>query len=143
MSDALNLARFVDAQNGVYASVVAELNRGRKTSHWMWFIFPQLAQFGRSEKARFYGITSLGEARAYLDEPVLGARLRECTGIINALSGCTAFEIFGATDEMKLRSCLTLFAQVEDPSVFSETLEKYFGGAPDSETLKILAAGPR
>ncbi|BCJ91550.1 calpastatin [Terrihabitans soli] len=139
MTDTYNLARFVEAQERVYDAVTAELGRGQKVSHWMWFIFPQLKELGRSERALFYGISSLDEARAYLDHPVLGDRLRECTGIINKVEGRSAYEIFGPTDEMKLRSCLTLFSKISAPSVFNEVLEKYFGGTPDPETLKILA----
>jgi uncharacterized protein (DUF1810 family) len=139
MTDAFNLARFVEAQAGVYDTALAELSRGRKTSHWMWFIFPQLKDLGRSDRGLFYGIASLDEARAYLDHPVLGRRLRACTSAINDVHGRTAFEIFGATDEQKLKSSMTLFARASTEAVFSNALEKYFDGEADPETLAILA----
>ena len=130
---------FIRAQDLVWAGVLAELRAGAKRTHWMWFVFPQLAALGRSERARFYGITGLGEAQAYLRHPVLGARLVECTGIVNGVSGRTAHEIFGAPDDLKFRSSMTLFAQAApDRPVFIEALRKYFDGEPDPETLKRL-----
>lgn len=139
MADNFNLARFIDAQADIYDTVLAELTRGQKVSHWMWFIFPQLAELGRSERALFYGIHSLDEARAYIDHPLLGPRLRECTGIMNAVRGRTAREILGQIDELKFRSCVTLFSRVSTDSVFAGALDKYFSGEPDPQTLAALA----
>ena len=110
VDDPYNLARFVAAQAEVYARVRAELGAGEKRSHWMWFIFPQLAGLGRSATARLYAISSLAEARAYLAHPLLGARLRECTRLVNEVTGRSAAQIFGFPDELKFHSCMTLFA---------------------------------
>ena len=138
MDDKYNLTRFVRAQDPVYASVVAELGAGRKASHWMWFVFPQLAGLGHSPTARRYAITSLDEARAYLAHPVLGARLRECAGSLLALPGSSAPAVFGGVDAMKLRSSMTLFGQAAAEPVFAEVLAKYCDGEPDAETLRLL-----
>lgn len=138
-----DLSRFVEAQAVTYGAALAELRRGRKESHWMWFVFPQIQGLGSSSTARFYAIADLAEARAYLAHPVLGARLREVVATINALPGGDAYAVFGSPDDLKLRSCLTLFQAVapEEPA-FSQALAKYFGGAPDPRTLERLAAEP-
>lgn len=140
MNDPYNLQRFVLAQNAVYADVLAELGAGRKQSHWMWFIFPQLAGLGRSEMARKYAIGSLDEAKAYLQHPLLGNRLRECCRLVAKTAGRSVEEIFGYPDDMKFHSSMTLFAQAaEDSRVFDECLRKYFGGKPDALTMAQLA----
>ena len=137
--DAAALARFTAAQEGVYASALAELRGGQKRSHWMWFIFPQVAGLGYSPMAQRYAIHDLEEARAYLSQPVLGARLRECAEAVLAAEGRSAREIMGTPDDMKLRSSMTLFAQVDGPdSVFARVLAKYFGGNQDAETRRRL-----
>jgi Uncharacterized conserved protein len=139
-SDAPNrLDHFVAAQNPVYASVVEELRHGRKASHWMWFVFPQIAGLGHSEMARRYAIASLQEARDYLAHPVLGPRLVECAGIVLATRGRMAVEIFGSIDAMKLCSCMTLFHRAApDERVFQDVLDRYFGGVPDPVTDELL-----
>lgn len=135
-ADPHNLRRFVDAQDGVIDRVRTELRNGRKTSHWMWFIFPQIAGLGHSDTARFYAIASRAEAAAYLAHPVLGPRLIACTRLVLDVTGQTAAAIFGAIDAAKFRSCMTLFAAVApDPAPFHQALEKYFGGEPDKATL--------
>jgi len=142
MRDAFHLQRFIDAQQPVYAAVCAELRAGQKRSHWMWFIFPQLAGLGHSAIARRFAIVSLDEARAYLAHPVLGARLVECSRLVAALDGRTVEQIFGYPDDLKFRSSMTLFAQA-DPAlgaapVFAACLQKYFNGQPDPATLALL-----
>jgi uncharacterized protein (DUF1810 family) len=138
-ADAFNLQRFVSAQDRVWSDVLAELAAGAKTSHWMWFVFPQLAGLGRSGTARFYGIVSLPEARAYWLHPVLGARLKECCGLLMALRGRTALQVFGPIDALKLRSCLTLFERAaSDESMFGQLLNKYYAGERDAATLEML-----
>ena len=133
------LERFVTAQAPVYDAVVAELRAGRKRTHWMWFIFPQLAGLGRSAMAQKYALASVDEARAYLAHPVLGARLRECCSIVLKLNGLSANQIFSEPDDMKFRSSMTLFAQAApDEPLFSECLAKYFGGIPDATTLALI-----
>lgn len=140
MSD---LNRFVEAQATTYETALAELRRGRKASHWMWFVFPQIAGLGSSPTARFYAIADLAEARAYLAHPVLGARLREVVGAIIALPGDDAHAVFGSPDDLKLRSSLTLFqAAAPEEAAFGRALAKYFGGAPDPRTLERLAGEP-
>jgi uncharacterized protein (DUF1810 family) len=135
--DPYDLQRFVAAQDagGTYDQATAELRSGRKTSHWMWFIFPQVAGLGYSPASRTYAITSLAEARAYLAHPVLGARLMECAEILTRVPGRTAEQIFGEVDALKLRSCVTLFrhAAPGEP-VFRQVLDQYFDGIPDSAT---------
>jgi|SRR6267378_3518622 len=136
-SDTQNLERFVDAQNagGTYERAVAELRRGQKTSHWMWFVFPQIAGLGQSATSRFFAISSLHEARAYLQHPVLGPRLIECARIVADTDGRTAEQIFGAIDAQKLRSSMTLFSRAApDEPVFAQVLERYFGGVADAAT---------
>jgi uncharacterized protein (DUF1810 family) len=141
MADPFDLDRFVAAQEGAHARALAELKRGRKESHWMWYVFPQIAGLGQSSIARRFAISGRDEARAYLDHPILGLRLRECTRTINALAGRTAEEIFGAVDAVKLRSSMTLFKAVGDSTdPFTECLAKYFAGAKDDATLNLLAA---
>lgn len=133
------LERFAAAQDGIYPQVLSELSAGRKRSHWMWFIFPQLAGLGSSAMARHYAIASLAEARAYLSHPVLGARLRECSALVLAVQGATVHGIFGSPDNMKFHSSMTLFAQAApDQALFRACLDKYFGGAPDRATLDLL-----
>ncbi len=135
-----DLERFVSAQAPVWPAVRAELQAGRKTTHWMWFVFPQLAVLGRSGMARHYGLSGLEEARAYLAHPVLGPRLRECCAILLQLQGPTAVEVFGGIDAMKLRSCLTLFMLASpDDAVFREDLRKFYEGEPDPLTLEEVA----
>jgi uncharacterized protein (DUF1810 family) len=134
-----DLERFVVAQERVYDAVVAELRRGRKSGHWMWFIFPQIAGLGRTDVSRFFAIASLDEARAYLAHPVLGARLRECCEAILATSGRTAEEILGPTDAMKLRSSITLFHRAApDEPIFGQVLDRFFGGTADAATDALL-----
>jgi len=134
-----DLDRFLVAQQHVYDDVLDELRRGHKTSHWMWFIFPQAAGLGYSAMAQRFAITSLDEARAYLAHSVLGARLRECAELVLAGGGRTAVEIFGSTDALKLRSCMTLFhrAAPDDP-VFAQVLGRYYGGNADEATVARL-----
>jgi uncharacterized protein (DUF1810 family) len=141
--DPHRLRRFETAQDGggVYERAVAELRAGRKTSHWMWFVFPQIAGLGRSAIAQTYAISSLAEAEAYLGHPVLGPRLIECASILAGLSGRTADQILGTTDAMKLRSSMTLFARAAPgEGVFARVLAQYFGGAEDEATLQRIAA---
>jgi uncharacterized protein (DUF1810 family) len=136
MSDPHNLQRFVTAQDKVIGQVRKELAAGAKTSHWMWFVFPQIEGLGYSAMARLYAIASTEEARAYLAHPVLGPRLTECTGLVLQVRGRSARAIFGSTDEMKLRSSMTLFdAVTEGQSLFGAVLARYFGGVRDEETL--------
>ena len=139
MDDAFDLQRFVDAQGPVYAQALAELRAGRKQTHWMWFVFPQVAGLGLSPMAQRYAISGLDEARAYLAHPVLGPRLRECVAAVLAVEGRTAPEVFGHPDHMKFHSCLTLFAEAADDNAdFRAALERYHDGAPDPATLQIL-----
>jgi uncharacterized protein (DUF1810 family) len=142
MADPYNLARFVTAQQGVYARVLAELTAGRKRSHWMWFVFPQLEGLGSSPTARHYAIGSLEEARAYLAHPLLGARLRECTAIVNGLESTTAQALFGHPDDLKFRSCMTLFAHAAgaEERPFLTALRTYFAGEEDPLTRALLRA---
>jgi uncharacterized protein (DUF1810 family) len=137
-----DLERFVEAQERVYEQALAELLTGRKQSHWMWFVFPQLAGLGRSPTAKFYGISSPEEARAYLAHAVLGARLLECTRSVCRHRQRSAEAIFGSVDAMKFRSSMTLFdAVAENPAPFSDALELFHGGARDQATLALLAGG--
>lgn len=139
MSDPFDLQRFVEAQARNYDDALAELQAGRKTSHWMWYVFPQIAGLGFSAMAQRYAIGSLAEAKAYLAHPVLGPRLRACVAAVNALSGRTAHEIFGSPDDVKFRSSLTLFAAAapQEPE-FGQALATYFAGEPDPRTLDAL-----
>jgi len=138
MDDPFGLQRFVDAQDRVYRQVCAELAAGRKSSHWMWFVFPQLKGLGRSATAQHYGIASKAEAQAYWAHPVLGPRLAQCTELALAVEGRSAHEIFGPPDDLKFRSCMTLFAQATGEPVFARALDKYFDGQPDPGTLELL-----
>jgi uncharacterized protein (DUF1810 family) len=139
MTDRYDLQRFVEAQEGVHDGALAELRAGRKTSHWMWFVFPQIAGLGRSPTAQRYAITSQDEARAYLDHPVLGPRLREATGALVDLGEHDAVAILGGTDAMKLRSSMTLFAHAAPGEpLFEQVLDQYFGGEADEATLQRL-----
>ncbi len=139
---AFDLDRFVRAQDPVLADVRRELAAGRKRSHWMWFVFPQLAGLGHSDMARRYAIGSLAEAQAYLAHPVLGARLAECAGLVNAVRGRTALDILGSPDDLKFRSSVTLFAAAAPgAAVFTESLRRFFDGVPDPATVRLLA-GP-
>ncbi len=137
--DPHNLQRFLTAQAPVIVQVRAELLAGRKSSHWMWFIFPQIAVLGHSDTARFYAIASRTEAAAYLAHPVLGPRLIDCTHLVNAVPGTSAEQIFGAVDAAKFRSCMTLFAAVSpEHAEFTDALCKYFNGAADDATLERI-----
>jgi len=141
--DPHDLKRFVKAQEEAYERALAEIKSGRKRSHWMWYIFPQIAGLGFSSTSVFYSIKSVAEARAYLGHPVLGPRLTECTEAAFAVEGRSAHEIFGSPDDMKLRSCATLFASVSPAgSVFHRLLDKYFAGEPDRKTLRLLGLPP-
>ena len=140
-NDGFGLQRFVAAQAPVLDAVRRELRAGRKESHWMWFVFPQLRGLGSSEMARHYGIGDLAEAQAYLAHPVLGPRLLECTGLVNAVAGHSARAIFGEVDALKFRSCMTLFVQAgNDPerAVFRTALDRFFGGEGDVRTRELL-----
>ncbi len=136
--DPFNLSRFINAQERVYDHAVAELKNGRKRSHWMWYIFPQLDGLGRSTTARRYAIKSIEGAIEYLNHPVLGSRLLECANTVLAIEGKTASEIFGYPDDLKLKSSMTLFSEVADDSVFVHVLDKYFQGEQDVRTLQLL-----
>jgi uncharacterized protein (DUF1810 family) len=138
MTDPFDLQRFLDAQAPVYARVLAELRRGQKQSHWMWFIFPQLAGLGHSAMARRFAIASREEAVAYLGHAVLGARLKECTALVKAIEGRTAREILGSPDDMKFQSSMTLFSAAASDPEFSAAIAKFYGGRPDQRTLDLL-----
>jgi len=139
-SDPFDLQRFVDAQVRVYAHVVDELRAGRKRSHWMWFVFPQIAGLGSSSTAAHYAISSLDEARAYLRHEVLGPRLRECARLVNAIQGRSIGQVFGSPDDMKLRSSMTLFARATaDNGEFVGVLARYYDGDEDPLTLQLLS----
>lgn len=142
MDDPFDLARFVSAQAPVIEAVRDELRAGRKRSHWMWFVFPQLKGLGLSGTAQHYGIASLEEARAYLAHPVLGPRLRECCALMLAVPGKSAHDILGSPDDLKFRSCLTLFglAAPEEP-LFRNGLERFYGGEGDPRTRRMCGAG--
>jgi uncharacterized protein (DUF1810 family) len=138
-NDAFDLSRFTSAQENIYDSVLGELRNGRKRTHWMWYIFPQIDGLGHSATSKHYAIKSLEEARQYLNHPVLGHRLLECTEAVFAVEGRSASEIFGYPDDLKLKSSMTLFAYVAAPDcVFSRILDKYFNGEQDALTLQIL-----
>jgi uncharacterized protein (DUF1810 family) len=139
MDDPFDLQRFVEAQDGVHARALAELKRGRKESHWMWFVFPQLSGLGSSPMAQRYALRSLDEARAYLAHPVLGPRLRDLTAAVNGVEGRSAHAIFGSPDDFKFRSSMTLFqAAAPDEPAFREALARYFDGEPDPKSLALL-----
>jgi uncharacterized protein (DUF1810 family) len=142
VSDPYDLQRFVDAQDRVYETVVAELRDGRKRSHWIWFIFPQVAGLGSSPTAVRYAISSPAQARAYLSHDVLGTRLRECTRLVNEIRGRSIDDIFGWPDNLKVRSSMTLFARATDDNAeFVALLEKYYNGEEDPATVARLSGG--
>lgn len=139
MGEDFDLQRFVDAQAPVYDDVRAELRAGAKRGHWMWFIFPQLSALGNSATAKHFGIDSLAEAQAYLEHPVLGARLRDCARLVARVRGRSAVAIFGSPDNLKLRSSMTLFARATDDNAdFQAVLDKYYRGEPDPRTTELL-----
>jgi uncharacterized protein (DUF1810 family) len=144
MTDA-DLIRFLDAQDQIYQQAVAELTSGRKETHWMWFIFPQLTGLGRSGMAQHYAIHDLDQAKRYLADPILGARLRQAVRLLMDQKGKSAFEILGSPDDLKLRSCLTLFreaaSQDTDRTLFTKALDQFYRGEADRRTLQLL--GPR
>ena len=140
MADPYNLERFVAAQADVYPAALSEIRRGAKRSHWMWFVFPQVAGLGHSEMSRRYAIVSLDEARAYLDHGLLGPRLHECVITLQDLVGLTAERVFGDIDAAKLRSSLTLFEAAGNDPVFSAALNRWFAGERDQRTLELLAS---
>ena len=139
--DRFDLQRFVAAQEPVFDTVLAELGAGRKRTHWMWFVFPQLAGLGQSSTARFYGIGSIDEARAYLAHPVLGPRLELCTRIVLASNNSSLHAIFGSPDELKFRSCMTLFSRAADDAdnPFRQALDRWCGAQRDPQTLVLLS----
>ena len=140
MSDSQDLQRFVDAQDrdGTYDQALAELRDGRKRSHWMWFVFPQLAGLGRSATAQRYALASVAEARAYLDDETLGPRLRDCAAALLQHEGRSARDVLGDIDAVKLRSSMTLFAlAAPDEAVFTQVLQRYFDGVPDPATVEL------
>ena len=141
--DPYDLERFVRAQMSDYARALSELRAGQKRSHWMWYVFPQIEGLGGSAMSRRYSIKSEAEARAYLDHPLLGARLRESFGAVLNIDGLSAFEIFGSPDDLKLRSSATLFGAVSREAAFEDVLQKYFEGKPDDETLRLLGRQPQ
>jgi uncharacterized protein (DUF1810 family) len=141
-ADRFNLERFVTAQAPVFETALAELRTGQKRSHWMWFVFPQLAGLGRSLTARFYGISGIDEARAYLAHPRLGPRLDQCTRIVLASESASIHTIFGSPDDLKFRSCMTLFWRAaDDPdSPFRQALDRWCEGQPDEQTLALIGS---
>ena len=144
MQDRFALQRFVEAQDRVYEQVLRELAAGRKTSHWMWFVFPQVAGLGTSPMAARYAIGSRAEATAYAEHAVLGPRLRECTEAVVGVEGRTAHQIFGSPDDLKFRSCMTLFSLCAPaPELFRAALDKYFDGADDGVTERLLNQAER
>ena len=137
--DPFNLARFLAAQAAVYARVVEELREGSKSTHWMWFVFPQVRGLGMSAMAERFSISGVAEAAAYAAHPILGARLRECVRLVNQLQGLSARQIFGTPDDLKFRSSMTLFAAADsNEPLFRGALSKYYGGEPDPRTLSLL-----
>jgi uncharacterized protein (DUF1810 family) len=139
LKDPYNLQRFVDAQSSVFEQVISELRQGRKRAHWMWFIFPQISGLGHSAMAARFAISSRQEAEAYLNHPILGPRLRECTRLLTLVEGRSIQEILGSPDDLKFRSSLTLFARVTpDNRIFQDALDKFYGGEYDALTLERL-----
>jgi uncharacterized protein (DUF1810 family) len=138
MNDPFNLQRFVEAQSPIFEQVCSELRGGAKRSHWMWFIFPQIRGLGNSQLARKFAISSREEAKAYLEHPILGPRLIECTKLVNLIEGRAIEQIFGYPDDLKFRSCMTLFVSTTDNQVFVDALGKYFNGKSDPSTLERL-----
>jgi uncharacterized protein (DUF1810 family) len=140
MNNKYNLQRFIDAQERAYPVALAEIKKGRKQSHWMWYIFPQIQGLGFSETSRFYAIKNLEEAAAYLDHDLLGKRLLEICNALLALSGNNANNIFGSPDDVKLKSSMTLFSILKPNEVFQQVLDKFFNGRKDEETIRIAQA---
>lgn len=140
MKESDHLYRFIDAQQDSYAPALAEIKSGRKRTHWMWYVFPQLRGLGSTEISNHYGIKDLKEAKAYLDHPVLGLRLKQISMELLQLSNTNAQSIFGSPDDLKLRSCMTLFNQVDgaDP-IFQQVLDRFFNGEKDKKTLTLLS----
>ncbi|MCL2385699.1 MAG: DUF1810 domain-containing protein [Alphaproteobacteria bacterium] len=139
MDDRFNLQRFLTAQDPVFETVRSELREGRKRTHWMWFIFPQINGLGRSPTSKYFAISSKEEAQAYLGHPILGPRLRESTRLVERIEGCTIGEIFGSPDDLKFKSSMTLFAAATpDNRIFVDALRKYFAGEKDEATLSRL-----
>lgn len=139
MTDTNELIRFLEAQNQVYLKALSEIKEGKKNTHWMWYIFPQINGLGSSETAKYYGIKDMNEATAYLQHPILGKHLVEIAETVLNLNGKTAIQIFGTPDDMKLRSCMTLFANVKNTNpIFQKVLIKYFNGIPDELTLQLI-----
>lgn len=143
MTECFDLERFVSAQAESYDTALGEIRRGRKRSHWMWYVFPQLAGLGMSDMARRYAIASIDEARAYLDHELLGPRLRACVSALQDLEHGEAEDVFGGGDAVKLRSSLTLFAQASDERLFDAALDRWFGGLRDPATLRLLGRATR
>jgi uncharacterized protein (DUF1810 family) len=141
VNDIHRLQRFVDAQNEVFEAVRSELRAGRKTSHWIWFIFPQIKGLGHSASAREFAILSREEAAAYAAHPILGPRLRECTQLVNSIEGRAITQILGTPDDLKFRSSMTLFAKVCPDPIFTDAIGKYYGGEFDQLTLDLLRSG--
>jgi uncharacterized protein (DUF1810 family) len=142
-SDPFELVRFVEAQDDVIDEVRAELSAGRKASHWMWYVFPQIAGLGSSIMAQGYAIRGRREAQAYLAHPILGPRLRELAALVTSIQGKTAHDIFGSPDDLKFRSCVTLFASIAPrEAVFRQALDRFFDGQDDQKTLELLASAP-
>ena len=140
MTDPFDLQRFLDAQSSVYLLVLDELRRGRKQSHWMWFIFPQLAGLGHSAMAQRFAIASREEAVAYLGHGILGSRLRECTALVNGVEGRTILEILGSPDDLKFHSSMTLFGAVSSDPKFAVAITKFYSGKRDQRTLDLLSS---
>lgn len=139
MTDTNELIRFLEAQNQVYLKALSEIKEGKKNTHWMWYVFPQINGLGSSETAKYYGIKDMNEATAYLQHPILGKHLVEIAEAVLNLNGKTATQIFGTPDDLKLRSCMTLFANVKNTNpVFQKVLIKYFNGIPDELTLQLI-----
>ena len=136
--NANSLNRFIDAQESMYEIALGEIKNGKKLSHWIWYIFPQLKGLGMSSNSHYYGIDNIEEAKAYLQHPILGARLREITSVFLGLTGKNAQDVFGYLDAMKVRSCMTLFNEVADDDLFRKVLERYYSGLADERTLTIL-----
>lgn len=144
MAEFYDLSRYTRAHRGNYARALSEIRAGRKTSHWMWYIFPQLQGLGRSDTSRYYALKGLEEARAFLADPVLGRNLLEICRALLALPTDSALEVLGAPDNLKLRSSMTLFAQADQENpIFPAVLDKFFGGRPDAKTLALLGLPPR
>lgn len=139
MTDTNELIRFLEAQNQVYLKALSEIKEGKKNTHWMWYVFPQINGLGSSETAKYYGIKDINEATAYLQHPILGKHLVEIAEAVLNLNEKTAIQIFGTPDDMKLRSCMTLFANVKNTNpIFQKVLIKYFNGIPDELTLQLI-----